>query len=335
MMQRRFTSFSIVAAAVATCIAAEAQTPPAVYSVTEINSMFGPSVTMKVYRDGAMAIIDHITAAGANGKTTHSRSLYNLQTKKQISWDADDPAPMCGNGTFGGSWGDPFEDSVSMNADLAKEGAKNVGNETIVGILAKVMTVASAQGGFKAWVDPKTGLLLKLEMTPPNGATTTMVEVKEVSFSKPPATVFIVPKSCRDASAPPPPSDLQRFAAETGGQPEDFANAAMAPAEPSRNSCTVLLRAVAAGSMQPVSRYKVSIDNVDKTAQLRNGILRIENAPRDFDVSMTFGDNGGSFALIHRQCPLPETVLLMVLKNPNNVGEGADWMWAKSGKYAK
>jgi hypothetical protein len=310
-----------------------AQTPT-VYTVSTVGSLFGPNMSSTVYRDGAKAVIDHVTKS-PDGKTTHTRSYYDLQAKTTISWDADNAAPDCSNGTYGGSWGDPFEDGASMTADLNKPSTKNLGTETYIGIAAKVVEVSQDGGTFKAWIDPKTNLLLKLEASMPNGPKQTMIEVKQVSYAKPPAAIFAVPRSCVDAAARPP-DDLARFAAETGGNPEDFANAIMPPTKPSADSCTVLLRIVAAGSMQTVNGYKVSIDNADKTAQLRNGVLRIDNAPQDFNLSIRFaGDVGGADAMIHRQCPLPQTVLLMVMKNPNKAGEGADWMWVKSGKYAK
>ena len=39
-------------------------------------------------------------------------------------------------------------------------------------------------------------------------------------------------------------------------------------------------------------------------------------------------------ALIYRNCIAPQTVLLLVVKNPAKVTDGADWLWAKSGKFA-
>jgi hypothetical protein len=51
-----------------------------------------------------------------------------------------------------------------MIAGFAKEGAKETGPETMLRISAKVLAVTNASGAFKAWVDSKTGLLLKLEM---------------------------------------------------------------------------------------------------------------------------------------------------------------------------
>jgi hypothetical protein len=41
---------------------------------------------------------------------------------------------------------------------------------------------------------------------------------------------------------------------------------------------------------------------------------------------------GSSDALIYRQCFGPQTTLVLVVKNPNQLSDGADWLWRKSGK---
>jgi hypothetical protein len=95
-----------------------------------------------------------------------------------------------------------------------------------------------------------------------------MVEVTAYSAVKPPTEILSAPKACIDA-ANAPPAELTRYAKETGGEATDFANAAQAPSAPSADSCTVLFRAVAAGSMQTVTGYKITVDGVSKTAELR------------------------------------------------------------------
>ncbi|HUK31876.1 MAG TPA: hypothetical protein VLV89_12235, partial [Candidatus Acidoferrum sp.] len=198
-------------------------------------------------------------------------------------------------------------------------------------------------------------------MTPKTGGpATTMVEVKQVSFSKPPASVFVLPPSCAAvASAPRVPTEAERFAAETGEDANNLSNANIAP--PSQNSCTVLLRPVQAVTMQPITGFQVAIDrnyNIDHppsynfgvgadghmtfaggslqelTSQVRNGVLRIENAPPVFDIELGFGKAGSSSAVVYRKCAGPQTVLLFVVKNPAKIFDGSDWIWVKSGKYS-
>lgn len=313
---------------------AQAQSAPTAYIITQVNSMMGSAVTMKVYRDGSKALIENSHPSDTpGGKITRTRTFYDLTAGTSISWDAGNPSNGCGTGTFRGDWGDPFQGSASMNADLAKKGAKEAGSESLLGISAKVFTLSNVSGAFKAWVDPKTGLLLKLEMSAPNAATRTMLEVTAYSPVKPPAGVLTAPRACIDAANAPSP-ELTRYAKETGGELTDFADATKAPDAPSPDSCTVLFRAVGAGSMQTVTGYKITMDDVSKTSELRNGLLRIDNAPKQFKLDLT-NANGGSEATVYRQCPFPQTVLLMVLKNPATWGEGADWIWVKAGKWAK
>jgi hypothetical protein len=188
-------------------------------------------------------------------------------------------------------------------------------------------------------------------MTQPGGAPTTMIEVKQVSYAKPAGTLLAVPPVCLAAAANAPPSDQERIAAETGGNGANYVNAIMAPASKSTAGCNVVLKIVQAGNLQPVPGVKVGVDlqidpnhmpsyNMggpqnfsgghiqDMTGQVRNGALHITNAPPAFDVELQLGNGGGS-ALIYRQCFGPETTLLFVLKDPQNMGKGGDWLWAK------
>lgn len=327
--------------------------PPDTYTVVQLNSMMGTSATMKVYRNGSKAIVDN---TGSSGPV---RSYYDLTSKKNISWNPNDTSIGCSTGTFGGSWGDPFEASVDLNKELAQKHAAPVGSETVNGFATKVYEVDldGGAGKARAWVDTKYGLIVKLQMQQ-----NTILEIKQATFAKPPADVFVIPSTCAAAAAAPlPPTEAERIAAETGGKAEDFVNAVTSGSSP--NSCTVLFRVVRAGSMQPVtSGFQVAIDKTydvdhpphyvtgvstdgrltysgggitEVTAQLQQGTYRIDNAPKLFNLSLGFGKGGESDALIHRQCFGPQTVLLLVVKNLQKLSDGADWLWVKSGKYAR
>jgi len=45
-------------------------------------------------------------------------------------------------------------------------------------------------------------------------------------------------------------------------------------------------------------------------------------------------NHGTAIGMVYRQCFAPVTMLYYVLKDPNDVGAGADWLYAKAGKYA-
>lgn len=333
--------------------------PPDAYTVTEVNAMFGPAVTMQVYRDGSKALVDSSHEALPGGQASHLRTLYDLATHRNFTWDLLNSSVPCGGGTFQGDWGDPFALSAEMNADLAKQHAAPVGGASLNGIATKVYATDSPQGQVKAWIDEKYGLVVKLTMGPKTGQPQTMIEVKQLSLGKPAASLFALPPACAGtAKAPQPPTEAEQIAAATGGDAKDYANAIMPPA--SKNSCSMLFKVVRAGSLEVVTGgYQVAIDttvNVEHpahyvmgvapggrstfsggglhevTGQLRNGVVRVDNVPAQFDMELTFGKGGANSALIYRQCYAPETTLLLVVKNPDKLSDGARWLWVKSGK---
>lgn len=340
-----------------------AQTPtaPQQYSVTQVVSMFGPSQSMQIYRDGMKAMIEQSSSPQqAGAQPSHTRTIYDLKEGTAITWDLVQTSNPCSKGNFTGDWGDPFASSSEMNGELTKDHATDLGTEIVNGLPAKVMQATDDQGIFKVWLDPKSGLILKLQMTPKTGSMQTLVEVKQLSFAKPSASLFVLPASCAEvANAPRVPTEAERFAAETGEDANNLANANIAPS--SQNSCSVLIRPVQAVTMHPVTGFQIAIDrNYDMdhppsynfgvgvdghmtfsggslqelTSQVRDGVLRVDNAPAVFDIELGFGKAGSTSAVVYRKCAGPQTVLLFVIKNPAKIFDGSDWIWVKSGKYS-
>ena len=306
---------ALIAVAFTAALHAQYAAPPAAYSVTEINAMMGAPVTMKIDRDGSKVLVDQSFSGH------HSRTLYDLQTHANVTWDLADASVPCTNGRFSGDWGDPFAASAEILGDLNKQHATPAGSETVNGLATKVLEMASPTGAkAKAWVDTKYGLVMKLEM-----GGQTMLEIKQIAFAAPAASTFVLPAACAGAArAPLPQTDAERIAAETGGKAEDYANGIMPPA--SSNSCSVQLKVVRAGSLQPIPGVHLT---VDKTRQSRTGVLRIDNAPAQFNAEADFGNGGFASALIYRQCFAPQSTLLLVVKNPDKASDGADWLWVK------
>ncbi len=335
---------------------------PTRYTVTENNAMFGSTITMTIYRNGSKALIDsHSGVDWTGSKPMHIHALYDLNTQQTLTWDLVDSSIPCGSSTFSGSWGDPFADSASLLDDVYKQNPIQVGTETVHGMTAKVLEADDSTGKTKVWVDTRTGLLLKARLTPPGGAPRTLIEVTEVSYSAPPASLFTVPANCAAAAAAPRvPTEAESIAAITGGNAQDYVKAIYGPG--SQSVCSMLFRVVKAGSMEPIANgYQVGVDlNVateptpsykigvgtnghstfsggglhEVTSQIRNGVLRIDNIPAQFELDAEFGSAGSSSANIYRQCFAPQTVLLYVIKNPANLSEGGEFLWVKSGKYA-
>lgn len=338
--------------AAATGLLAQYAAAPASYSATVVNGMLGGPIAMQIYRDGSKAVIDH--------PAQHSRSLYDLQAHTNYSWDLQHPENGCSAGNFSGDWGDPFD--TSDVDELLKSATGPPTSETVDGFAAKAIEATDPKSKIKVrvWRESKYGLVVKADMTPPGGATSTIVEVKQFSAMKPAAGLFVLPAGC-GKPAPPTPAPAERFAAEIGDIPANLVDATTGPGSP--NSCAMLVRFVAAGSMQPLTNFQVALDlDVDfshpasyvmggspsgrstfsgghlkeYTAQIQNGVLRVPSVPDHFDMELTFagGNAGASSALLYRKCAGPQTVLLYVARNPGKTSDGGDWMWVKSGKFA-
>lgn len=331
--------------------------PPDAYSLTGVNGMMGVPVSTKVYRDGSRALVE------SSAPNTHTFTLYDLKAHSAVSWSPDNGSVGCSKSTFSGDWGDPFAMSAELNKQAATMGARQAGTETVNGFTTKVLEAATPDGSTaKAWIESKYGLVVKMVLAPKTGEPRTIIEVQSFTPGKPPAATFNLPADCAAAAAAPnPPTAQEKIAMVTGGNAADYAQAIMPP--PSPNGCDVQLRVVRARTMQPIaSGFQVAIDREvdiehpahyvigvsdtghgtfsggglhEVTGEMRNGTLRIGAAPKVFDIEVAFpGGSGSTSALIYRQCPRPQSVLLMVVQDPQNLSKGVDWLWAKSGKHA-
>ena len=202
-------SAAVALAAVAlAAVALHAQAPaePTAYSVTVKYQITGTALRT-THRLGSKVLVDQVPATGADPGAASgppTRTLYLLDTGQSLTWQPANPAAACTRDSFqGDAWLDPF----SGAADLAMPGVTQVGSETVLGIDAKIL-VSQAKPGFRLWVDPKTGLMLKAEFTPqPSAPAMTYFEVTEVHMQPPPAALFAVPAGCPSkpgASKTPP-----------------------------------------------------------------------------------------------------------------------------------
>ena len=346
---------------VQTCALPISQTPTT-YTITEVQSLIFPDINFIYYRDGSKALMDQsYPPRDANPRGYHVRTLYDLNAHTQYTWDLIDPSGGCGAATFSGDWGDPFVMSAAMTTPDPKQIVKRSGPETVNGIVTNVLEATDSNGQIKIWQDPKTGLIIKAMMTPTGKPTTTAIEVKQFSLAAPPASTFAMPAVCAAAAAAPKaPTEQERIAAETNDTATNYSNAT-SPSM-SKNSCSIFIRMMHAESMQPIlTDFQIAIDpHVDLehaaqyitgvrqdgtvsysggdlhelTAQLHDGVLRVDNAPEYFQIATHFLSGGDESALIYRHCAGPQTVLLYVVKDPNDLSAGADWLWANSGKFA-
>jgi len=339
------------------------------YTVTENISPLGPTgptMLTTIYRDGNRALFDLSRGPDKdNPQGYHVRSYNDLAAHTSYTWDLIHPESACGTGTFSDNWGDPFVMFASLKDELTKAGAKEGGMETVNGFASKVLTMTVEGSAVKAWVDSKSGMLIKEQMMPASGPPAVLVDVKQVSMTVPPASAFALPASCKTlASAPKAPTEDERIAAETGGHAGDYVSAIVMPEANNSKGCSVLVRVVKAGTMEPItSGFQLAVDLTtydvnhrpsyvrgtgpngketvsgggirDVTALMKNGAYRIDDPPVYFNMESYWDNAGASGALIYTQCfGPPQSVLLFVVQDPSNFVKGDDWLWAKSGKFA-
>ncbi|MGO8933164.1 MAG: hypothetical protein ACLPLZ_00050 [Terracidiphilus sp.] len=335
-------------------------TPPTVYTVVQAGG--SPGATTTIYRNGLKALmVMDLPAQGATpASTTHD--FIDIAAGTNYTWNPSDSTVGCSVGTFSGDWGDPFAAAAEFSDDIAKGNLKPTGTEIVDGISAQIYAGTTQGANVKAWIDRKDGLVLRAVANMPNAPPMTLVDITKVSFAAPPASVFVLPAICAGVKPPPTPAEL--IAAETGDDAANWVNANYGPG--SANSCSILVRVVAAKTMAPINRhYQAAIDTTydqnnptpphyefgvgndgtstysggglhEITNQIHNGMLRIDNPPAYFmfGVNIPTPNHGADVGLIYRQCFAPVTMLYDVIKDPSNPAGGDDWLYAKSGKYA-
>ncbi len=329
------------------CATAHAAVPP-VYTVVQINAFFGPPVEITTNRDGDKAVSERPTDGGGR-----LRTLYDLKAGLTYTWDPAQAAPECGFAHFSGDWGDPF--AGDMNEQIAKLQSKPTGKETVNGFATKTVEATDPTSGtkFKIWIDEKSGILVKLQMPDATGKPHTALETKSLKLTKPAPAIFVLPVACvKAAAAPQPLTDAQRVDAETGGHGADYVLAYAPPA--SAKACAVRIRVVQEKTLEPVTHFQLAIDgkyDVDHpphytigvgtdgvltysggdlhevTAQIKNGVYHLANAPPLFGVELGLykPGSGGFSSFVYRQCfGGAESELLAVIR-----GENVDWLWSK------
>jgi len=336
-----------------------AQTPPTAYTI--VQGLQGPNAgTQTIYRNGSQAVIETKMVAQPDGTPAqHSFGFYDLKSGVSHSWDPTSTPINCSAGHFSGDWGDPFDATKEITDGIASGKFKPAGAETVSGIPTTVYTASDQGMNIKAWLDKKDNLLIKAGFGAPGAPLTYMVDIRSVSLALPPASVFALPPACAGVKPPPTPAEL--IAAETG---DDAANYVNDYGPGSKNSCSIIIRVVAAKTMAPVTRrWQAAIDTTfdeanppaytfgvgddgtstfsgghihEITSQIHNDMLRIDNPPQAFNLALNVMQphRGTADTTIYRQCFAPVTMLYYIMKDPTDIGAGADFLYAKAGKYA-
>ena len=181
----------------------ESQTQGAgAYSFTE-DPAFGQEhgSVVRISRDGSKEVFDKIMPLPGRHQELHSYQLYDFQTHKLYTKVLSDPGAPCSVTNYSGpNLGeyDPISGSHALMKELTGGNGqmKQVGTETVNGVAANVMEVTSAQGKSKVWIAQNGGFPVKVVSIGTDGKEQIEIEVKELSFDKPPASTFTPPAGC-------------------------------------------------------------------------------------------------------------------------------------------
>ncbi len=186
---------------------------PTTYSINEDPgfSIMGRS-TVQIWRDGNKEVVDQIMPAGpGRDKEYHGHLVYDFIAHTLYTVVLSDPGAPCGAQTYSDPTAPPEFDVIAGAAGLMKElsepGDKSteLGTETLNGMPTRVVSITSAKANAKAWFTQIGGYPVKIVIIDKDGKETPIIEVKQITFSKPPASAFTLPASCAGVEVPPPP----------------------------------------------------------------------------------------------------------------------------------
>ena len=175
------------------------QTPRAYsYTLDPAPNPLGASI-VKLARDGPLEAVDQFLPPGpGRDKEFHNHILYNFQAHKIYTQIVSDPSVPCSVMTYTSPAAPDAFDVMNASPDIADflAQAKLLRNETVNGIPAKVMEMTADQMRITAWIADPGGFPVKEIITGQDGKTTTMLEMKQLRFAKPPASTFLPPSGC-------------------------------------------------------------------------------------------------------------------------------------------
>jgi hypothetical protein len=166
---------------------------------------------VKLSRDGSKEMVEQIIPPGPGGpaKEFRAHTLYDFQAHKMYYKITSDPSVPCSVQDYTDPAA-PWEFDVISGSDAVmkeitgpKGQTKQVGTETLNGFATTVMEVTSADGKSKVWIAQKGGFPAKIVHTGADGKVVTFLEVKQLSFAKPPASAFALPEGCVAAQSAP------------------------------------------------------------------------------------------------------------------------------------
>jgi len=187
--------------------AARAQSaPPQTYSYSEdpALSILAPTL-VTVRRDGSKEAVDQvIPPSPGRDKEFRSHILYDFAAHKIYTQVQSDEGMPCSVMDYTSPGAPPEFDVISGAAELMKELTQDgkvtltpVGAETLNGVPTKIVEAVSPQGKGRIWLSDQGNYPLKVLFIGPDGKEQTVIEVKALSFARPPASAFTPPANCQ------------------------------------------------------------------------------------------------------------------------------------------
>ncbi len=167
--------------------------------------MLSAANVVTISRDGSKETIDQTMPLGpGRDKEYHSRRLFRPIIYLRI---LSDPAGGVRVKDFNGPAApaelDPIGGAQALLKELVGDGQmKQVGTETVNGIAARDFEEADVNGKGKIWIAQNGGFPVKIVAIGPDGKEQTVIEVKQLSLAKPPASDFAPPAGCESVELP-------------------------------------------------------------------------------------------------------------------------------------
>jgi hypothetical protein len=168
------------------------------YTLDPAPNPLGASI-VKLARDGPMEAVDQFFPPGlGRDKEFHNHVLYDFQAHKIYTQIVSDPSVPCSVMTYTSPAAPDAFDVMNASPDIVDfiAHATLLRKETVNGIPAKVMEMTADQMKITAWIADPGGFPLKEIITGQDGKTTTVLEMKQLRFAKPPASAFVPPSGC-------------------------------------------------------------------------------------------------------------------------------------------
>jgi len=187
-------------AALAVALPASAQTGPTTYSYTEQTNALGAPMTIKVARDGSREWMeeigqDHVTQLfDFAGHKLYTVNLKNNDCTVENYPDPAAPPPL-----------DPLSGAGELTREMLQGSPRPVGNDNVNGQAATVYEFSHTTGEkLRLFIANTNNFPVRVVVSDGNGHSETQLEVRDVSYSQPPANLFAVPAGqCRTLQPPP------------------------------------------------------------------------------------------------------------------------------------